>query len=44
MKGKKSENKSYIGDSFVIIRNYKIRYKYDCRQKNFFKEVKPINF
>ena len=31
IKRKRNEYKSYIGDSFLIIRNYKIRYTYDCR-------------
>ena len=28
---KRNEYKSYIGDNFLIIRRYKIRFTYDCR-------------
>ena len=41
IKPKINEYKSYISDNFLIIRSYKIRYTYDCRKKNIFKEVKP---
>ena len=35
MKRKRNEQKSYIGDNFLITRSYKIRYTYDCIQKKF---------
>ena len=40
IKRKRNKYKSYIGDNFLIIRIYKIRYTYDCRQKKG-KKVKP---
>ena len=30
-KRKRNKYKSYVGDNFLIIRSYKIRYVYDCR-------------
>ena len=32
----RNKYKSYISDNFLITRDYKIRYTYDCRQKKLF--------